>query len=108
MGEGLKKSCLYCIHRDVCKYRDVLTMSSDKKQEAIFAPLVAEQCKHHEPKCLPPKGITIKPDGKNELDFCTYKTIERHVGCTVEVDTCTRCGHTEISWYGGEPVEIDD
>lgn len=50
-------------------------------------------------KCSFGEGITIKPDGVNELDPCFYEVAEVHENVTVEVLRCKRCGHIEISWY---------
>ena len=58
-------------------------------------------------KCSFPEGITIKPDGINELDPCIYKTIERHKNVTVEVNKCIKCGHIEISWYRQDDTESE-
>lgn len=49
-------------------------------------------------KCTFGEGITIKPDGMNELDPCCYETVEEYKGCTVRVLRCKKCGHTEIEW----------
>ena len=50
-------------------------------------------------KCSHPGGITIKPDGINELDPCRYEVIEVHRNVTVEVNRCKKCGHIDISWF---------
>lgn len=49
-------------------------------------------------KCSFGEGVTIKPDGINELDPCFYEVIEVHKNVTVEVLRCKRCGHQEITW----------
>lgn len=62
-------------------------------------------------KCSFPPGITIKPDGKHELDPCIYEDIERHRNVTVTVSRCRVCGHIEISWERQEDTideEVDD
>lgn len=56
-------------------------------------------------KCSFGKGITIKPDGVNELDPCTYKTIARYRNVTVTIMECTECGHVELSWQWQENTE---
>ena len=57
-------------------------------------------------KCSFPEGITIKPDGINELDPCVYKTEEVYSNVIVEINRCIKCGHVEISWYRtGDTVE---
>ena len=56
-------------------------------------------------KCAPPNGITIKPDGKNELDPCVYELTEIHRNVTVEVSRCLVCGYVDISWKRQEDTE---
>ena len=51
-------------------------------------------------KCKFPDGITIKPDGINELDPCKYEDIEKYANVTVTISRCKKCGHIEISWNG--------
>ena len=53
-------------------------------------------------KCKFPHGITIKPDGENELDPCIYEEIEKYANVTVSVMRCRKCGHIEISWQRQE------
>lgn len=50
------------------------------------------------PKCQHPNGITIKPDGVNELDPCVYEDVEVYKNVTVTVSRCMNCGNIEISW----------
>ena len=50
-------------------------------------------------KCTFGEGVSIKPDGVNELDPCLYKVIELHKNVTVEVSKCTVCGAINISWH---------
>ena len=49
-------------------------------------------------KCEFPHGITIKPDGINELDPCVYELVERWGNVTVDVLRCPVCGTVEIMW----------
>lgn len=49
-------------------------------------------------KCQPPDGVSIKPDGVNELDPCLYDEVETYQNVTVHVLRCRRCGHIEIEW----------
>jgi len=56
-------------------------------------------------KCSFPEGITIKPDGENELDPCPYRLKEIHRNVTVEVSQCPICGHIEISWVRQDDTE---
>ena len=49
-------------------------------------------------KCQPPDGVTIKPDGVNELEPCIYEEVETHHNVTVHVLRCRKCGHIEIEW----------
>ena len=62
-------------------------------------------------KCEFPDGITIKPDGENELDPCVYEDVERYTNVTIVISRCKKCGHVEISWLRQEDTEqlnIDD
>ena len=56
-------------------------------------------------KCNFGEGVSIKPDGVNELDPCMYEVLEVHENVTVEVLRCKKCGHTEVSWYRPEDGE---
>lgn len=56
-------------------------------------------------KCRFANGITIKPDGKNELDPCVYKEIEKYANVTVIISRCRKCGHIEMSWKRQEDTE---
>ena len=58
-------------------------------------------------KCSFGTGITIKPDGVNELDPCTYETIEVHRNVTVIVSKCKKCGSVDVSWIRQEDT-IDE
>lgn len=61
-------------------------------------------------KCSYPDGITIKPDGINELDPCIYKVKQKFTNVTIEILECQNCGHVEISWFrqpNTEEVDID-
>ena len=40
--------------------------------------------------------ITIKPDGRNELDPCLYREIGTYENVTVHILRCVRCGHIEV------------
>lgn len=57
------------------------------------------------PKCSNPPGVSIKPDGVNELDPCVYEEIERYENVTVMVMRCRKCGHIEVSWKKQENTE---
>lgn len=59
-------------------------------------------------KCSWPKGITIKPDGINELDPCLYEDVEIHTNCTVIVSKCKKCGAYDISWVKNEDCDSFD
>lgn len=62
-------------------------------------------------KCGFPDGITVKPDGVNELDPCIYEEVERYRNVTVIISRCTRCGSIDISWEkqpDTERVDPDD
>lgn len=53
-------------------------------------------------KCSFPDGITIKPDGINELDPCIYEEVEVHHNVTVRVLKCRKCDHIELEWERGD------
>lgn len=53
-------------------------------------------------------GITIKPDGVNELDPCSFEQVEVHRNVTVEVLRCKKCGKTEVLWHRQEDTEDGD
>ncbi len=48
--------------------------------------------------CEFPNGMSIKPDGVNELDPCIYEDIEKYENVTVIISRCTKCGKIEIGW----------
>ena len=56
----------------------------------------------NEKKCRLSDGISIKPDGVNDIDPCVYESIEtmRFSKAPIEVrlDRCMNCGYYEISW----------
>ena len=49
-------------------------------------------------KCSFGDGITVKPDGANELDPCLYQEIGTYENVTVHILRCVRCGHIEVEW----------
>ena len=54
-----------------------------------------------EHKCILSDGnteITIRPDGRHELDPCLYQEIETYENVTVHILRCVRCGHIEVEW----------
>ena len=58
-------------------------------------------------KCQFPDGITIKPDGVNELDPCKYKTKQVFSNVIVEISECKNCGNIDVSWYKtADTIEI--
>ena len=59
-----------------------------------------------EHKCTFGDGITVKPDGRNELDPCLYQEIETYENVTVHILRCVRCGHIEVEW-GRQDNTID-
>lgn len=92
-------TCKQCIHESVCKIRHF---------PSIFG-LTGDGCERFMPrKCTFPHGITIKPDGVNELDPCHYDEIERYRNVTVNVLRCQKCGHIEIEWERQEDTERID
>lgn len=58
-----------------------------------------------EKKCRFPDGLTVKPDGENELDPCSYKVVEEYSNVTVRVLRCRKCGHTELEWERQDNTE---
>lgn len=56
-------------------------------------------------KCGFPDGITIRPDGVNELSPHLFEDIEIHKNVTVIVSKCVRCGEMEVSWIRQEDTE---
>ena len=42
--------------------------------------------------------ITVRPDGRNELDPCLYQEIETYENVTVHILQCVRCGHVMVEW----------
>lgn len=61
--------------------------------------------KLREKKCNFGEGVTIKPDGINELDPCDYELMEKHRNVTVEILRCKKCGHIEILWHRQDDTE---
>lgn len=62
-------------------------------------------------KCSFGKGISIKPDGQNELDPCVYKEIEKYANVTVTISKCIKCGHIVIEWEkqdDTEEIKVDE
>lgn len=57
------------------------------------------------PKCQFPDGVTIKPDGINELDPCIYDLMEEHRNVTIRVYRCPKCGSIDISWEKQDDTE---
>ena len=56
-------------------------------------------------KCSFGDGITIKPNGVDELDPCIYEDIEMYTNVTVVVSKCIKCGHIEVTWIKQENTE---
>lgn len=56
-------------------------------------------------KCKFPDGITIKPDGVNELDTCVYEDIAKYKNVTITISRCKKCGHIEIGWKCQDDTE---
>lgn len=59
-------------------------------------------------KCKLPDGVTIKPDGVNELDPCMYMTTEIYTNVTVEIRECVNCGHVDVVWHKQDDTERID
>lgn len=56
-------------------------------------------------KCKFPDGVSIKPDGSNELDPCFYSLMEVHTNVTVKVYKCIHCGAIDICWERQDNTE---
>lgn len=56
-------------------------------------------------ECSFPEGVTIKPDGINELDPCIYQDVEMYANVTVIVSRCKRCGKMDIRWERQDDTE---
>lgn len=67
--------------------------------------LKAEIAKLRGKKCSFGVGVTVKPDGINELDPCIYEDVEVHTNVTVVVKRCNKCGHIELVWHRQEDTE---
>jgi hypothetical protein len=62
-------------------------------------------------KCEFKDGVSIKPDGINELDPCVYETIGFYTNVNVEIIKCKYCGNIDIRWYrteNTEQIDIED
>ncbi len=53
-------------------------------------------------KCSFPGGLTVRPDGVNELDPCVYEEVERYRNVTVSVLRCPKCGAIMDGGKNGE------
>lgn len=96
----MDKSCRICIHRHVCKLYPRINNNIDDIVKST-----AQNCPHYIPKCTHPNGITIKPNGVDELDPCIYQTVEEHYDCKVEISRCVKCGNLDISWCRATAAE---
>jgi len=56
-------------------------------------------------KCEFCNGVTVKPDGINTLDPCSYTLKEIHRNVDVEIHQCQICGHVEIIWRRRKETE---
>ena len=56
-------------------------------------------------RCRFPDGLTIKPDGQNELDPCFYDVVEEYRNVTVRVLRCRNCGRIELEWERQDNTE---
>lgn len=56
-------------------------------------------------KCHFPEGVSIKPDGENELEACQYVLMQEYKNVTVQVWQCPVCGHIDISWKRQDDTE---
>lgn len=56
-------------------------------------------------RCSFGEGISIKPDGINELDPCVYKEIEKYANVTITISKCVKCGRINIEWEKQDDTE---
>lgn len=56
-------------------------------------------------KCEFPEGVTIKPDGVNELDPCVYEVVEAYTNVDIQILRCKNCGHIEFEWSKTDNTE---
>lgn len=76
-----------------------------RKAVKDYESLIAELRKGQSMKCSFGHGITIKPDGINELDPCIYEDKEIHANVTVYVRQCQKCGNIDIAWKRQDDTE---
>lgn len=76
----------------------VLAQAEIKRLNAIIKEMSGNKCSFG-------VGVTVKPDGINELDPCTYEDVEVHTNVTVVVKRCQKCGHIELVWHRQEDTE---
>lgn len=77
-----------------------ITIANQKNHIAALQKVIEDLRKQQQSKkCSFGAGVSIKPDGINELDACRYEVLEVHENVTVEVIQCKKCGHQELSWY---------
>lgn len=58
-----------------------------------------------EHRCQFPEGVTIKPNGVDELIPCRYEVTEIHKNVTVRIMKCPICGSIDISWFRQDDTE---
>ena len=56
-------------------------------------------------RCSHGEGITVKPDGVNELDPCRYREVQVLKNVTIHVLECVYCGHIELEFERQENTE---
>lgn len=50
-------------------------------------------------KCSWGDGISVRPDGVQELEACRYQLTQKLRNVTVEILTCPVCGKVSVGWY---------
>ena len=62
------------------------------------------------PKCSWGEGISVRPDGVNELDPCVYRDVQIFRNVTVVISRCVKCGNINIGWTRQPDTEtvLDD
>ena len=56
-------------------------------------------------KCSYGEGITVKPDGVNELDPCRYREVQVLKNVTLHILECIDCGNIDLEWERQEDTE---
>lgn len=99
----LAKAEILSLQKTIRKQEDML--ANYKTHIFALQQTIENLRKLNSQKCSFGEGITIKPDGINELDPCIYEVKEIHANVTVYVRKCKKCGNIDISWERQEDTE---